>query len=734
MVGFDLSEILVQSGLSVSTNQIQKLMYQLSTQTTGYLSNLPNLRNGKKPGEGQFIQSSDAISNFVANALLDVQQNADMYLAKMYSDQAYQVMLASGFIPVGWIQKNYSEKAPAMLRVYKNLWDAMLTDYAGLAIRKDFIYTKFKSFGMFTCKVNGHEQEKLMYFLIPANSIDSDFLKSWILENAIHEVVVLSEQEYATFLMNPDYTFLFKFDKIVDMYKGTTFRVNTQLKAAIPTFMVSIGCDTMCFFVSKEDSDEYAVHTNRYMVKDIQRGEVLQFAVSVPSNHLIDFVSINGVPHFFGTADMEANGISITESDKGLFDSYRTFNVSIAGIREVTNIYVDACEDMTGKTTTKNMISTTKSMVEISDEDVKVSLVFNNPFIFFNEEKLKIYARKDENSPEEIITNRDVIYNGYTLVQRKSTFGDTHFINVADGNKNNAMYFNRGPVRPHLGDPPAGSPAYDYPHPDMERRDNPFVFHFLPNPVRQPSKTIIQDATPDARVLLFNVTECGNIIITFDGYTDYKYFRITFDDRAMVTVMKIAGHMDDLDVIPVIEDFTFTNNKVKEVNDEGEGSGSGDGQSGSGSTGDDTDTGAGETDLSGGETQQEEGGSTETPKTDEGGSGNDEPGDDEGDEIIKDEVTNNATVTDVSVVKRSESDGGGILFVASIDGVLGVDTDINWNITFDGVEVASVTTEPSIELNPIQTTQYNNAKVVTVIVSFDDYESEAFTVKDESDI
>ena len=152
-------------------------------------------------------------------------------------------------------------------------------------------------------------------------------------------------------------------------------------------------------------------------------------------------------------------------------------------------------------------------------------------------------------------------------------------------------------------------------------------------------------------------------------------------------------------------------------------SGSGDGQSGSGSTGDDTDTGAGETDLSGGETQQEEGGSTETPKTD-----------DEGDEINKDEVTNNATVTDVSVVKRSESDGGGILFVASIDGVLGVDTDINWNITFDGVEVASVTTEPSIELNSIQTTQYNNAKVVTVIVSFDDYESEAFTVKNESDI
>ena len=116
-------------------------------------------------------------------------------------------------------------------------------------------------------------------------------------------------------------------------------------------------------------------------------------------------------------------------------------------------------------------------------------------------------------------------------------------------------------------EPPLDSPWNPDP---TKKHDNPFIISWLPSPAKRARRlqNEVSDVSPEARVILFNVTECGNIIITFDGYTDYKFFRVAFESRAMVAVLKVAGHVDDIDIVPVIEDFEVVNPNVPETTEE----------------------------------------------------------------------------------------------------------------------------------------------------------------------
>ncbi len=557
MVGFDLSEVLVKSGLSSLSHKIQELQYELSIQTVGYLGNIQNMKSGTRPEKGQYITSLPGVNDvctFMNEAIMRENNDASMYLSKIYSDHAFQILVASGYIPIAWLEKTYPEDAPVRFNTIKNLWDAMLTDYAGISIRRDFIYTRFRTIGMLTCRTEGYEKEKLLYFLIPNNQPDLEFLKSWISQNSIHEVLVLTEAEYAAKVVDQNYDFLFKFDKIVDPYKGITFRISTEIKATIPTYLAEIGCDTMCCFPEKESSDKYMVDSNRLIIKEFQKGDSIQFAVSAPANYTIDYICLNGIPHFFGTADLDAAGIMITKSDNGIITNYNKFIVTVSGIRESTKIYVDACEDLTGKTSVRNMISKDKSSVEFDGDITKVRIQFNHPFIFFNKEKVKIYARKDETAFEELVGAVEVLVDGYHMVEKRAVFGNVYFNMSSDATYNNRVT----PERPMDGP--------DNPDP-MKRRDNPYVVHYLPRYMSPFAQNVATEVGPESRAILFNVSESGAIVLVFEGYTDYKYFRVTFEDRAMVAVYRITGSSsNDLDVIPVIEDYVFERPITEEDN------------------------------------------------------------------------------------------------------------------------------------------------------------------------
>lgn len=548
MIGFDLSEILMQSGYTVSTNKIKDLLYQLSVQTSGYVSKLLDMRDGEKPGEGQFIShlpTADATKQFVFDAILREQNNADIHMSEVYSDNAFQMLIASGYIPLGWLHKNCPENASALLNDLKTSWNMIVSDYAGMSTRRFLIYTRIYSFGMFTQKVVGHEKPRLMYFLVPINQTDSEFLLEWVSENHIRNIMVMSEKEYSEYLVNHNYKFLFKFDKVVDPFHGVIFRISSKLKETVPGYLINIGCDRMCFFPMKKDAPNYAITSNRYMAKEIRRGETVDFTVSLPVGYAIGLVSINGISYFPGTANMDAAGIQIVESDANMITGYKMYDVSVSGIRENSKVFVDACEDLTGKRTTKKMISKQRSTLTLGDEDASINLVFKNPFVFLNTNKVKVYAQKDDMSDWELVGARDILLDGHKYVERKAVFGETVF------------------PREHKG----AMDVFDHKHEGFHAhytngsRPNPNITYRYPHPYGGTPTEI----NPEARAILYGVTECGSIIISFDGYTDYKYFKVTFDDRAMIACLKVAGVMDDVDVIPVIEDFIAINpNMIQE--------------------------------------------------------------------------------------------------------------------------------------------------------------------------
>lgn len=560
MVTFDLTDILEKSGLMVNSKEIQDLLYQLSTQSASYMSNVYNLRTGKKPGEGALLSDigNEYIANFVGEVIANEQNNADIYLSNVYTDAVFQVLVATGYIPVAWLYKNEPACVKARMIDVRNVWDAIISDYDGPTRRGATIYTMVKSFGMLTFRAVGHTKEHLKWFLIPNTETDMNVLTNWVAMNHLDNVVLISQNKYPEYLVNENYTFLFKFDRIVNVYTGNSFRISSELTKVIPTYPVKIGCDRMCFFTNIPEYvlSNYSVVSNRYLVRDIKRGEVTSVPVSLPTSHTIAHVTINGFPYFIGTANAAAAGISVVDTDAQNATGYKTCDVSVSGLTGPTSVFIGACEDFTGRKTSKKMISRINSKLEVTDDDVTIHLVLNRPFIFFDTSKVEVYAVKDEMSEEELVENIEVIGDGYHYVERKATFGE---LTTTIPTKDNSCCC--GAFNSQLGI--NGRPLDGPDNPDPTKpRDNPYVIHFLKPPYAHLNTP--KEETPETRAILYGVNECGHIIITFDGYTDYKFFRVTFKDRAMIATYRVAGDSHDIDIIPVIEDFFARNPNIKD--------------------------------------------------------------------------------------------------------------------------------------------------------------------------
>lgn len=576
MVTFDLTDVLNKSGLTIKSKEIQELLYQLSTQSASYMSNVYNLRTGKVPSKGALLsdQGNEYVANFVSEVIINEQNNADIYLSNMYTDTVFQVLVATGYIPVAWLYKNEPACVKARMIGIRNVWDAIVSDYDGPMKRNATIYTMIRSFGMLTFRAVGHTKEHLNWFLIPSTEADMSFLTNWIAMNHIDNVTLIYQSKYPEYLVNENYDFLFKFDKVVNAYTGVSFHISSEFTKTIPTYPVKIGCDRMCFFTKISDpSSDYSIVSNRYLAKDIKRGEVVRETVSVPNNHTIALVTINGFSYFLDTANAAAAGISVVETEVQNLTGYKTYEVAVSGITEPATVFIDACEDFTGRTSSKKMISRTKSDLEVSDDDVTIHLVLNRPFIFFNTDKVKVYARRDEMSEEELIEGIQVVGDGYYYVERKATFGElTSTIPTPDNSCCCGAFNSQLGIYGKLLDGP-GNPDPTKP------RDNPYIIHFLKPPYA--SINTPKEPTPETRAILYGVNECGHIIITFDGYTDYKFFRVTFEERAMIATYKVAGNSHDIDIIPVIEDFFARNPAIKDEDteepggddDKGDGSG-----------------------------------------------------------------------------------------------------------------------------------------------------------------
>jgi hypothetical protein len=98
-------------------------------------------------------------------------------------------------------------------------------------------------------------------------------------------------------------------------------------------------------------------------------------------------------------------------------------------------------------------------------------------------------------------------------------------------------------------------------------RNNPYVRSYPPRPNHVP-QNVPMEGRPNSRAILYTVSECGNVLITISGYTDYQYIILKIDNRAMVVSRKVPGTSTTIDVIPSAQSpIVFTNTSL--VADEG---------------------------------------------------------------------------------------------------------------------------------------------------------------------
>lgn len=475
-----------------------------------------------------------------------------------------QLMVASGYIPLAWIYNNYPEQANTIRKWIIDLWYMML-DINNLS-SSDKLLPFLKSFGMLTVRMDGHSKEKLMYFVIAEDTPSCKaHLEQVVNKYHIHDLLVLNNNEYSAYLVDMNYTFLFKFDKIVTMNIGTTFKFTSELIKRVPTLLAQIGCNGEGILTGFDTNSEDEVVNPMYIKKEFLQGQTIQFTVSVASNKRIGYICINGVPYFNGTSEMDGAGILITEG-KTLVTSYKEYTITISGLNDSSKIYVQTCADWTGKSSYDKMISTEFSKVEFGEDYTRINIVFNNPFIFLDENKIKVYGKKDDESEEELIENFGIIITNNHLVENKATFGY-----VSNTKKSTGYIGSVDFMDIYSGE----REKYHHHHWDNGLRIMPVdVVNYLPGRHRPPipnphlkkpyptgskvGQNVIKEALPSAIAMLYYVNECGSLMITFNGYSDYKYFRVAFEDRAMITSYRVPSAIDySVLVIPVIEDFNI---------------------------------------------------------------------------------------------------------------------------------------------------------------------------------
>lgn len=558
MVSFDLTDTLYDLGLPVDLKTIQEFRYSLQKDIQQFVGNVSNLTVGLSPSEGVSISNlpeASFIRDFINDALLAETAPADMACSMMYYNHVFNLLVSIGYIPLGWIYQAAGnvKTAQCALGELHRAWDFIIS--YGEKRKSESVYTKAKSFGLMV-KDTTMGKKKILWYLVTSNQQDCDLVQLLAQENKHTSLMVYNENDYDKAIVESSNRFLFQFDRIIDTYMGIVFRLKADIKSSIPTYLAMIGCDKMCVIEPGAERSDYQMITPQYVAKEYKRSQPIDTTIRVPSGYMIDFVSLDGTPYFVDTVAMTAAGIEVVPMDETTLTGYTTYKVTVSGQSRSVRIYVDACQDFTGIGFSRQVISTTKTKITIGDTGVTFSIVFNFPFIFFNADKVHVFAKKDDETPEEEVLIKQVMIADTKYVEKSATFGaisssGTYPVVDEENNAVESVF------------PSVPSCGYPYPHvhheyPDKKYRDNPFVIHYLPPYTQQVGNGVngSMDTTPEARVMMFNVSESGSIIVTFDGYTDYKYFRVTFDDRAAIIYV-----VSD-EVIPVIEDVNFVNPNV----------------------------------------------------------------------------------------------------------------------------------------------------------------------------
>jgi hypothetical protein len=538
MVKFELSEILDDSDLSTLIDDINDLGNKLSIKTLEYTKNTKNQTIGVTPDQGLSIvnlPSTDKTASFIDKLQVDIQEHMDDILPTIYVDNVWQVLMATQTIPIGWLYNNVTHSN----YIYNRLFATWKTIFNGnLSWDIPPLYPLISSFGIMIRNLNG--KPDMVFFAICDNQVDSNNLQNYKNDSEIDNLVIITEEEYTDKLLNGSaYKFTVRFDKSISAYSnGVVFKAKTKLISSIPSYTLKVICSNS-MILYKDTVDRINNPHVEYI--DFKKGADVSIIARVPSNFDIYMVSLNGTTYYNGTYEMSLAGISITELDAYTLTGYKTYSITASKLLSNSSIYIAACEDLTKSTTNKSMISSTSSL-NVTDEDISINLVFKRPFIYLDTSKVKVYATKVDGGVEELISNVSYIMNGQQYRERTAVFKLPNLADPTDNQKKHQRII---------------SDRTKYIN---DKYHNPYVSFNRPNKYTDEPKLV-------SHSIIYGVDECGSLILTFDGYSHYKYFRVEFEDKAMVATIKIPGSTE-VDCYPYIEETRFTNEYYDTVVDD----------------------------------------------------------------------------------------------------------------------------------------------------------------------
>lgn len=543
MLKFDLTEI--ESSVKDANNEISELMYQLSIQTSNFVNNIQNLTVGLKPGEGQsvFSLSTGETSQYISDVLIGINANMTYSLNDIYRDSVFQYLVATDNIPVAWISRNSSVKEAVMDNLL-SLWEAIVNVDDVTENRESVIYPYYTKFGLLGRRVEGHSETELCYFLVYNNQNHYQILQNWYRVYGNQTVIIISEKEYQQMLVADAFTFIFEFNKVEHI--GTcdvTLQFTNRITETIPTYVLTAGIGNESIIIDAPNIKEYPGSARNLAYIEFNRGESVTFYANVPVDRKVAYVALDGVTYYVGSQNITTAGITVVEQKAEVMSGFRMYTFTISGLTSSTKLYVGTAMDRTNSIRVDKVIDVSKSLLAVGDSDVKINLVFNNPFLWFNQDRMFIYGKKTDEDDFELIDTADIIVTNAAYVKRYAIFKVTPKASSPGKIPTINHRHNHKPSYPYKGN----------------GRKNPYVDY---GPMREPIHTV--DNSGDVRKIEYNVSECGAVIINLRGYTDYKYFTIKFGDYAVLLQDRHPYTGELTDIIPRVEQITFTNNNPHE--------------------------------------------------------------------------------------------------------------------------------------------------------------------------
>lgn len=544
MVTFELSEILKNTGLS-SLDIVNELADKLSMQTSDYVSNTKNQTTGIYPTYGDSVAglpASDLTAFFINDVQADIQAINNEYIPMIYSNTVWQLMIAAQILPLGWLFNTTKHAKYKYDLLYKS-WNLIVNGKPGNPSIQP-LHQYMTAFGLVARLIGGHKNADLVFFAIYDNPTNYNQLQKIINDNNIDNIVLMNESEYLKNLSNGlYYNFTVRFDKAISAYSGVVFRASTNLGAAIPTYTLTVGSANVVRIdklATDKSSNPHLAFVN------FKRGADVAVTVRIPETYKIHMVSLDGTTYFNGSVEMGKAGISIVDDlyqttyvQKGV--RYKVYNIILSGLMTDAKLYIGACNVQTDTSTAKSMISD-KSSISISPSDLSLNIIFNRPFIYLDTTKIKVWAKKDDESEEELVSGITYVMGEGFYRERQALFTDSA---IRDGRPPH-----NHPHNPHHNH------HHDHHHEGQwdGNRPNPYVYYSGPKfenyQVTEPA--MVSHSIP------YGVLQFDSIIATFDNYLHYKYFRVEFEPEAMIAVFEAPGIMPT-DVIPYIEDALFVN-------------------------------------------------------------------------------------------------------------------------------------------------------------------------------